>query len=279
MNNFVKVSYLLVFLWFVISFLIVVIVLGRIDFPMYPVKPEYYPAGLTNFLTAIICFYLVIRLKTKHQKSEIGEIIILVLLMVGILNVVQGIFQFYRFNVDYRAGIITDPTYIFQQFFFNSSYYFLGCAIIGFYKFELEVFHDGLKQKGNKIRFYLITGYFIGFCVYLLKFTFFSAQGVELAILAGILLLSFITIFISLSYNAMRLRSRLEVEKKKERTALLFFGVTGVLLVVSMILNLIFNLLYEAGIELIVILSTSNIAMLLGFIGLYLGFTLPLKKK
>ncbi len=278
MNKFVKISYALVASWFIISFLIVVLVLGRFDFPMYPVKPEYYPAGGINFLTSIVCLYLVIRLKMRHQKSDIGEIIILVLVMVAVLNLVQGIFQFSRFNVDYRAGNITDPTYIFQQFFFNSSYYFLGCAIMAFYRFELEVFHDGLKQKGDKIRFYLISAYFIGFCVYLLKFTLFSAQGLELAILAGILLLSFITIFISLSYNAIRLRSRLNVEKEKERTALLFFGFTGLILVLAMILNLAFNLLYEAGIELIIVLSLSNISMLLGFLGLYIGFTLPLKK-
>lgn len=279
MNKFVKINYLLVFSWFIISFLVVVFVLGRIDFPMYPVKPEYYQIGIINIITAIICLYLAIRLRTRHQKTEIGEIIFLVLIMVVFLNIVQSIFQFYRFNVDYRAGIVTDPSYIFQQFFFNSSYYFLGSAVISFYRFTLEVFHDGLKQKENRLKFYFSTSYLIAFCIYLLKFTLLSAGSLELAIIAGILLLSFILIFSSLSYNAIRLRSKLEKEKSKERTALLYFGFTGIFLVISMVLNLVFNLLYESGLEIMSVLLMSNIFMLLGFICLYLGFTLPLKRK
>ena len=231
MIKFVKINYLLVFSWFLISFLVVALVLRRIDFPMYPVKPEYYQIGIINIITAIICLYLAIRLRIRHQKTEIGEMILLVLVMVTILNIIQSIFQFYRFNVDYRAGIVTDPSYIFQQFFFNSSYYFLGSAVISFYRFSLEIFHDGLKRKENKIKFYLISAYLIGFCIYLLKFTLLSAEGIELPIIAGFLLLAFILIFSSLSYNAIRLRNRLEKEKKKERAALLYFGFAGIFLV------------------------------------------------
>ena len=280
MDRLVKIVIYYTFGWFLLSMFITIAYLGEMNLTFYSVKVAYYSSGVILLLTSFISFTLMIQLLLhfRQRKALITEILMGVFLMTGVNTLIQGLFSFVRFELSYD-GSGDQSSHIFQQFWFNASYYLLCAAFFLFYYFILEVFYDGVAKPINRRNISAIGVYMIGFTIFLLKYTLFGASNLEFILPTAVLLLIGIYIMFSLTKNAWYLRKRLEREEIIERKSLYFIGLTGVLLAVGMIANFIFNILYQAGTEMTLILDVSDLSFLLAYISMYYGFTLPLRNK
>jgi hypothetical protein len=132
--------------------------LGQLDLTLFSVKPAYYSSGVILLFTSIISFKLMFKqfFHFRQRKALITEILMGVFLMTGVNTLIQGFFSFVRFELSYD-GSGNPSTHIFQQFWFNASYYLLCAAFILFYlSGSISCFHPprmhGICAEGSNAK-------------------------------------------------------------------------------------------------------------------------------
>lgn len=263
MSRLIKIGIYGTYLLFVITAVIKLIQLNAQNFAIQLRDINHIIAGFFFLVMGIIALIMGIKLHFRLQKNYtlVASALIYFFLVSAGGGFLQGIFGIIEFQVREIQVIWTD-----------SAYFFIASATFAMAIFIAEVFKKGVEIKANR-NFIIFVGIVVSASLLsLTKKMLFDASDLELYI--PLLLVFIITLYLYFTLSMKSLYLKKRAETAIEQKAFLFISISGYCLMFGFIGVLLFSF---ASIELLRFLN--SILFSVGYVLLYLGFTLPANQK
>jgi hypothetical protein len=268
---------LLTFGWWLFSFAVVMIKYNISDFSVSFTSPGI-SVVISNFLSAIVCFYLMFRMNKLYRarKSIINLIMANYFLVVAIPAVTNGVISFMQFD-----------TLPLQTFMELSAFYLVPGSWLFLAFFIIETFNGGIEKKKSSALFYIpliITILAFGVILWLnLLDPETPAEGVTLLVILGVGALALglsLFLYYLLAIKSYKLKKRMEEAIYKKGLVLL--GWSGIFISTNAFGRILSLLIVNPEIyptASLILNIALDIIYLIGYIFFYLGVTIPMTRK
>ena len=249
--------------WFFISLLLFFILN-----PLDTVTVEFRDtARIINGIIYIIIFSVLLVIEKRlfnlynERKNEITLIVLYFFIFSSLAALVQGIF-----------GVIQFHQENFQDFWTGSTFIFGSIGVYFLAYFNIEVFKKGINAGNN--RKYLIFLFIIIIITNVLNTHKMMDRGSDLEYYITLLILFIFTLteFTKLTKHARYLSIRMEtpIEKKSFQ----YIALSGIFVISTYIGLIIYTITSAMPVRFF-----NTIALFIGYMLLYFGFVMPMKKK
>ena len=225
---------------------------------------DLFYQGLTYAVSALVVMFLLIRLFVifKKRKSDLSLILVGYFINTLLNSALQAFLGFFKFN-DENLQLLGE----------TSSVILIVSTQFVFWFFLFELFKDGEKGTRFNLKSRLILFVYLGSAVLgIFQGMVGSMTSTIVIIITLPLVILNVYLYAAVARNGISLSKR--IGEKKEKMGLLFIGYSGIFIVCTSILAFLDYVLFDQS---VVSGTIVGILYLIGYIFLYLGFTIPKK--